>query len=162
MTTEGQGLSDWQRTAAARSAVEKVTRLVVEKDSIYTEFCSDRWDLDVQDGGKTVKLFAKGSGVQAATIAAQWLGDEHARPYPVVVSSDSEINSTLQQRFAASEVAARELTQERLRAEQGNRARRAAMEQTVSEARRLADEQQAEAQRLFDGQRGWPGNRNGS
>ncbi|SLH41544.1 hypothetical protein [Mycobacteroides abscessus] len=160
MTTEGQGLNDWQLTAVARSAAAKVTRLVIEKDGIATEFWADRWDLSIQDDGRTVKMFAKGSGVQAATIAAQWLGDLQARPYPIVASSDAEINSILQQRFADSEAAAREATQERLRAEQENRDRRAAMEQTVAQARKLADEQQAHTQKVFDEQPGWPRNGN--
>lgn len=85
-------------TALAEDAFGSVTRLVVEKDGVYTEFWADSWIVDVQDGGRTVKLFAKGTGVVAARTAAEFLGVP-AAAVDTVASSDAAINTALRARF---------------------------------------------------------------
>lgn len=46
-----------------------VTRVVIVDDSskIVQELFADSWDVLVQDDGRTVKLFARGSGAEAHT-----------------------------------------------------------------------------------------------
>ena len=42
------------------------TRIVVVTESVGAqEFWADRWEVDIQDGGRTVKLFGTGSGDRA-------------------------------------------------------------------------------------------------
>ena len=39
-----------------------LTRLVVVRDGAATEYWADSWRVEVQDGGRTAKFFAQGSG----------------------------------------------------------------------------------------------------
>ncbi|MDM2402118.1 hypothetical protein PP613_23575 [Mycobacteroides abscessus] len=87
----------------AEDAFGTVTRLVVEKEGVYTEFWADSWIVDVQDGGRTVKLFAKGSGVAAARTAAEWLGAP-AVTVDTVASSDATINAAMRNRFPTTPI----------------------------------------------------------
>ncbi len=61
---------DTSRTNSASSACESVTRVVVAQDNVYTEYWADSWRVLVQDGGRTVKLFATGKGEDAASTRA--------------------------------------------------------------------------------------------
>ncbi|MGL5441685.1 MAG: hypothetical protein ACRDDJ_04375 [[Mycobacterium] stephanolepidis] len=92
---------DFERTALAEHAVGSVTRVVIEKDNVYCEFWADSWIVDIQDGGRTLKLFARGSGVEPATVAAEYLGVQAptVRTVRTVASSDVAINDAFQQRF---------------------------------------------------------------
>ncbi|WP_078345200.1 hypothetical protein [Mycobacteroides chelonae] len=92
---------DHERTQIATAALGSVTRVVIEKDGVGTEFWADQWIVDVQDGGRTVKLFANGTGVQAAQLAAEFLGLP-APTVDIVGSSDSGINAALRQRYGSS------------------------------------------------------------
>lgn len=92
---------DRERTRIASAAVEAVTRVVVEKDGVYTELWADQWVVAVQDGGRTLKLFAIGTGVQAAQLSAECFGVP-APTVDVVRSSDSGINAALRQRYGSS------------------------------------------------------------
>lgn len=44
---------------------DSTTRIVVVTESGAQEFWADSWDVHVQDGGATVKLFARGPGANA-------------------------------------------------------------------------------------------------
>lgn len=49
------------------SAMDGVTRVVlVNAEGVIVEAWADSWDVRVQDGGRTVKLFAQGGGSAAA------------------------------------------------------------------------------------------------
>lgn len=52
-----------------------MTRLVVVKDDVYTEYWAEAWRLFVQDGGKTVKLFADGDAAEAISARNAALGE---------------------------------------------------------------------------------------
>lgn len=78
----------------ARVALADVTRLVVEKDGVYTEFWADSWDVHVQDDGRTLKLFSRGDGVQAAKVAAEVFG-RSVSEVKTVASSDRGIDEAL-------------------------------------------------------------------
>lgn len=45
----------------------------VISDGTRKEFWADSWDVHIQDGGRTVKLFAKGDGEQPRVERAQAL-----------------------------------------------------------------------------------------
>lgn len=90
--------SDEAATAKGRDALGSVTRLVVEKDGVYTEFWADDWDVHIQDGGRTVKLFARGQGVDAARVAAEFLGVP-ATTVRTAACSDPAINAAIERRF---------------------------------------------------------------
>lgn len=92
---------DRERTRIATAALGSVTRVVVEKDGVYTEFWADQWAVAVQDGGRTLKLFANGTGVHAAQLSAECFGVP-APTVDVVGSSDSAINAALRQRYGSS------------------------------------------------------------
>ncbi|MDM2402079.1 hypothetical protein PP613_23380 [Mycobacteroides abscessus] len=66
------------RDRAGREAFQDVTRIVVVNADGYTEYWADAWMISVQDGGKTVKLIACGSGAQVirsrTTALAESLG----------------------------------------------------------------------------------------
>ncbi|MBE5453034.1 hypothetical protein E3G45_005024 [Mycobacteroides abscessus] len=91
------------KSALAEDAFGSVTRVVVEKEGVYTEFWADSWIVDVQDGGRTVKLFAKGTGVVAARTAAEFLGVP-AVAVDTVTSSDAAINAAVRARFPTAPV----------------------------------------------------------
>ncbi|SKO15778.1 hypothetical protein [Mycobacteroides abscessus] len=89
---------DIERTTLAEHAAGSVTRLVIEKDNVCCEFWADSWIVAIQDGGRTLKLFARGTGVEPATVAAQCFG-EQGSTVRTVASSDMSINDALQRRF---------------------------------------------------------------
>jgi hypothetical protein len=47
---------------------------VVLVDDAYTEYWADSWSILVQDGGKTVKLFARGDGAEPVSARNAALG----------------------------------------------------------------------------------------
>lgn len=97
----GIGTAKEERLAGCASG--GVTRLVVEKEGVCTEFWADSWIVDIQDGGRTVKLFGKGTGVVAARTAAEWLGVPVAA-VDTVASSDPAINAAMRDRFPTAPV----------------------------------------------------------
>jgi hypothetical protein len=60
---------DEERYPLAEEACRDITRVVVVKDGAYTEYWAQSWWVDVQDGAKTLKLFAAADGSEA--IAAR-------------------------------------------------------------------------------------------
>lgn len=92
---------DFERTTLAEHATSGVTRVVIEKDNVYCEFWADSWIAAIQDGGRTVKLFARGAGVEPARVAAEYLGGE-APSVRTAASSDGDIDAAFQQRFGTS------------------------------------------------------------
>lgn len=82
------------RTGDARTAFADVTRVVVEKGGVFTEYWADSWDVHVQDGGRTVKLFARGDGVAAAMTAGEAFGASVSE-VATVASSDPGINEAV-------------------------------------------------------------------
>lgn len=60
---------DDARNPLAEQACQDVTRVVVVKDGVYTEYWAESWRVDIQDGAKTLKLFATGDASEA--IAAR-------------------------------------------------------------------------------------------
>lgn len=60
---------------AAAEATKSVTRLVVVKDGAYLEYWADHWSVDVQDDGRTLKLFARGDGSAAIETRATEFGE---------------------------------------------------------------------------------------
>lgn len=93
ITLERSGIAG-ARSRDARVALVDVTRLVVEKDGVYTEFWADSWDVHVQDDGRTLKLFSRGDGVQAAKVAAEVFGASVSE-VKTVASSDRGIDEAL-------------------------------------------------------------------
>jgi hypothetical protein len=61
----------------ARKAMKGVTRIVLVQNGAYTEFWAGDWRADIKDEGKTLKLFASGSGQAAKDLRdrelASWL-----------------------------------------------------------------------------------------
>lgn len=90
---------DLERTALAEHAVGSVTRVVIEKDNVYCEFWADSWIVAIQDGGRTLKLFACGTGVEPAAVAAEYPGAQAPIVW-TVASSDTAINAAFQRGFA--------------------------------------------------------------
>ncbi|WP_100513941.1 hypothetical protein [Mycobacteroides abscessus] len=103
VTADCNAEKDRRATALAEDAFRSVTRLVVEKEGVYTEFWADSWIVDIQDDGRTAKLFAKGTGVAAARTAAEWLGAP-AVAVDTVASSDAAINAAMRDRFPTTPI----------------------------------------------------------
>ena len=90
--------ADEAATVKTHDALGLVTRLVVEKDGVSTEFWADAWDVHIQDGSKTVKLLARGEGVASARVAAEFLRVP-AETVRTAGCSDPAINAAIELRF---------------------------------------------------------------
>ena len=68
-----QGL-DQRLSARVDEAFSATTRVVLVAGGVTTEHWADSWHVLVQDGGRTVKLFASGTGGAAAQERKEALG----------------------------------------------------------------------------------------
>lgn len=66
----------------ANEAFRTATRVVVVGGGTCTEHWADDWHVLVQDGGKTVKLFARGDGAASAEERKKALGKALGMPQP--------------------------------------------------------------------------------
>lgn len=81
---EPQPVEDWEqefkvqreRSALGNNAFQDVTRVVlITEDGEYPEYWADSWEVHIQDGGKTVKLIAKGNSAEAIAARNSALAD---------------------------------------------------------------------------------------
>ena len=71
---DGEQKSDQRLSARVDEAFNAATRVVLVEGGATTEHWADSWRVLVQDGGRTVKLFASGTGVAAAEDRKKALG----------------------------------------------------------------------------------------
>lgn len=71
--------ADWaldeHRNPLAEQACQDVTRVVVVQNGVYTEYWAQSWRVDIQDGARTLKLFAEGDGSEAIVARNIALGE---------------------------------------------------------------------------------------
>jgi len=64
-----------ERDPLAERVCQDVTRVVVVKGVVYQEFWADSWQASVQDGARTLRLFARGDGSEAIAARNVSLGE---------------------------------------------------------------------------------------